>query len=155
VDFTNTIIIMTSNIGNHVILEERDPEKRERSVMELVRQHFRPEFLNRIDEIVMFSHLEPTQLRQIIGQYAAKLNEMLKERNLRLQLTPAASDLLAERGYDRDYGARPLKRVFQKEVQNPLAMEILAGKFPPGSEILVDARNGELTVGPVARVKSA
>jgi ATP-dependent Clp protease ATP-binding subunit ClpB len=138
VDFTNTIIIMTSNIGSHLILEERDPVRRDAGVLKLVQQHFRPEFLNRIDEIVIFSHLELSQLRLIAAHYADKLNKMLKDRGVELQLTPAALDLLAQRGYDRDYGARPMKRVFQREVQNPLAIELLSGRFPPGSVIVVD-----------------
>jgi len=142
VDFTNSLIIMTSNIGSHLILEEKDPKRREEGVMGLVRQHFRPEFLNRIDEIVLFSHLEKEQLRDIIGSYVTKLNRMLGEKGLSLELSPTAAELLTERGYDRDYGARPMKRVFQRDVQNPLAAEILAGKYPPGSKILVDAQGG-------------
>jgi len=139
VDFSNTMIIMTSNIGSHLILEEKDPEKLERGVMELVKQSFRPEFLNRIDEIVTFSHLEPAQLREIILQYVSKLNRQLKERGVQIELTPAAVNLLGERGYDRDYGARPMKRVFQREIQNPLAIELLSGKFTLGTTVRVDA----------------
>ncbi len=138
VDFSNTIIIMTSNIGSHLILEEKDPKKLEQGVMELVRAHFRPEFLNRIDEIVIFSHLEKSQLRRIVEIYVRKLNQQLAERGLSISLTPAALDFVCDRGYDRDYGARPMKRVFQREIQNPLAIEILTGKFPPGSHITVD-----------------
>jgi ATP-dependent Clp protease ATP-binding subunit ClpB len=143
VDFSNTIIVMTSNIGSSFILEEKDHVRREQGVMNLVRQHFRPEFLNRIDEMVIFSHLEPTQLRSIVGQYAEKLNKMLVERGLTIELTARALDLLAEKGYDRDYGARPMKRVFQREIQNPLAIELLSGKYPPGSKIVVDV-SGEV-----------
>ncbi|MGE0616747.1 MAG: ATP-dependent chaperone ClpB [Bacteriovoracia bacterium] len=140
VDFTNTVIIMTSNIGSHFILEEKDAKKREQGVLELLRQHFRPEFLNRIDETVIFSQLEPAQLKQIIAQYATKLNAQLKERRLRIELSPAAIERLGELGYDRDYGARPMKRVFQREIQNPLAMQILEGGFSPGSAIRVDTQ---------------
>jgi ATP-dependent Clp protease ATP-binding subunit ClpB len=138
VDFTNTIITMTSNIGSHLILEEKDPVKAEAGVLELVRQHFRPEFLNRIDEIVIFSHLEAKQLKKIVVQYANKLNDLLKDRGLTIELSERATDLIVEKGYDRDYGARPMKRVFQREIQNPLAVEILGGKFPPGSKLKVD-----------------
>jgi ATP-dependent Clp protease ATP-binding subunit ClpA len=88
--------------------------------------------------MVIFSHLEQSQLRVIASHYAGKLNQMLKDRDLTLEFTPAALDLLAERGYDRDYGARPMKRVFQREVQNPLAIELLSGKYPPASAIVVD-----------------
>lgn len=138
VDFTNTLIIMTSNIGSDVILEEKNAERRDSAVMGLVRQHFRPEFLNRIDEIVIFSHLEKNQLKDIIDQYVRKLNLMLKDRGLELRLSRSAVERLGERGYDRDYGARPMKRVFQKEIQNPLAVEVLAGRYAPGTVIDVD-----------------
>lgn len=142
VDFSNTIIIMTSNIGSQLILEEKDPSQIERGVMELVKQSFRPEFLNRIDEIVLFSHLERAQLREIIQQFVMRLNRQLKERGVQIELTAAAIDLLSERGYDRDYGARPMKRVFQKEIQNPLAVELLTGRFSPGSVVVADAFGG-------------
>ncbi|MCM2277593.1 MAG: ATP-dependent chaperone ClpB [Oligoflexia bacterium] len=139
VDFTNAIIIMTSNLGSHLILEEPDQERRDRGVMNLVRQHFRPEFLNRIDEIVIFSHLNQSQLAEIVRIYAAKLAKQLKERGMEVELTDAAVRLLSERGYDRDFGARPMKRVFQREIQNPLAMEILSGKIPPGVRLRIDS----------------
>lgn len=143
VDFTNTVIIMTSNIGSHLILQESDLNKREHGVMDLVRSHFRPEFLNRIDEIILFNHLGREQITTIIGQYARKLNEMLKERGVQLEFSKAALELLSEKGYDRDYGARPMKRVFQREIQNPLAVELLQGRFPSGSKVAVDARDGK------------
>jgi ATP-dependent Clp protease ATP-binding subunit ClpB len=104
----------------------------------MVRRHFKPEFLNRIDEIVTFSHLEKTQLKRIIEQYAHKLNRMLSERGLQIELSRPAIELLCEKGYDREYGARPMKRVFQREVQNPLAVEILTGNFAPGCTIQVE-----------------
>jgi ATP-dependent Clp protease ATP-binding subunit ClpB len=138
VDFSNTIIILTSNLGSHFILEEQDPKKREAGVLDLVRKHFRPEFLNRIDELVIFNHLEKDQLVGIVRQYLVKLNQSLAERSLKLELTEGAVGVLVERGYDRDYGARPMKRVFQQEIQNPLAVEILSGKFSPGSVVKVD-----------------
>ena len=140
VDFSNTIIILTSNLGSHYILEEQDLKKRDAGVMNLVRKHFRPEFLNRIDEIVIFNHLEKDQLGGIVRSHVAKLNQALAERGLKLELSEGAVGVLVERGYDRDYGARPMKRVFQQEIQNPLAVEILSGKFPPGSTVRVDFR---------------
>ena len=140
VDFSNTILIMTSNIGSQFMLEESDPAKREAGVMEQVRGHFRPEFLNRIDEIVLFTQLEPAQLTQIIGQYASKLNEMLHERGLAIELTAEATEKLCQKGYDRNFGARPMKRVFQREVQNPLAQEILRGAYTPGTRLRVEVR---------------
>ncbi|OFZ19280.1 MAG: ATP-dependent chaperone ClpB [Bdellovibrionales bacterium GWB1_55_8] len=143
VDFTNTIVIMTSNIGSRAILEEADERRMENRVMEEVRHTFRPEFLNRIDETIIYSHLSKKQLRSIVEQYAHKLNELLRDRGLELELSPEAVDLLAERGFDRDYGARPMKRVFQKDIQNPLAIEILSGTYTPGSKIQISVKNGE------------
>lgn len=140
VDFSNTLIIMTSNIGSHLILEEKDQVRRDQGVMDLVRQSFRPEFINRIDEIVIFSHLEQPQLKKVIGQFAMRLNTQLRERGLEIEITPEAQDLLCEKGYDRDFGARPMKRVFQREIQNNLAMEILSGKYPPGTRIVIEKR---------------
>lgn len=145
VDFTNTVIIMTSNIGSHLILEEKDSLKLESGIQQLLRQHFRPEFLNRIDEVVTFSHLDRGQITKIIEQHAERLNQMLKDRNLQLTFTPAALELLTEQGYDRDFGARPMKRVFQKEIQNALAVGLLQGSFPAGTRIQVDAKGTEFT----------
>lgn len=144
VNFTNTIIIMTSNIGSQLILEEQDPIRREAGVMEAVRRQFKPEFLNRIDETVIFSHLSKGQLRKIVDQYVVKLNSMLKDKGIQIKISPSALDWLAERGYDRDFGARPMKRVFQKQVQNPLAVHLLEGKYAPGDQVAVDLSNDEL-----------
>ena len=144
VDFTNTIIILTSNLGGHLILEEKDQTRRDAGVMDLVRQSFRPEFVNRIDEIVIFSHLGRDQIKSIICQLVSKLNGMLKEKGLTIEFTPQAMELLVDRGYDRDFGARPMKRVFQREVQNRIAMEMLSGRYAPGSKVVVEAEGGEL-----------
>ncbi len=138
VDFSNALIIMTSNLGSHLILEEKDEKKRDEGVMGLVRQHFRPEFLNRVDELVIFSYLGREQLRVIVDQHAVRLNVMLKDRGVTLTFTPRTLEWLAEKGYDRDFGARPLKRVFQREIQNPLATALLSGKFAPGVKVTVD-----------------
>jgi len=151
VDFTNTLIIMTSNIGSHLILQEKDPVRRDEGVLALVRSHFRPEFLNRIDEIVIFSHLDVEQIRQIVGQYIRQLNRMLEDRGIVLEFSPEAVKWLTERGYDRDYGARPMKRVFQREVQNPLSLEILQGKTPPGTHVVVSLRDDRLNFSPLPR----
>jgi ATP-dependent Clp protease ATP-binding subunit ClpB len=142
VDFTNTLILMTSNLGSQLILNESDPIKREEGLLQALRQQFRPEFLNRIDEVVTFNHLEKDQLRVIVAHYAAKLGEMLKERELTLQISDSAMDLLCEKGFDRDFGARPMKRVFQREIQNPLAVQILSGKYQAGSVVRVTAEAG-------------
>ncbi|MCC7440192.1 MAG: ATP-dependent chaperone ClpB [Bdellovibrionales bacterium] len=136
VDFKNSILIMTSNLGSRAILEERDAKLREAKVMEEVRRHFRPEFLNRIDETVIFSHLGEQQITRIAELILRGLNERLEERKLKLELAPEALSWLSERGYDADYGARPLKRLFQREVENPLALQMLEGHFPAGSVVV-------------------
>ena len=135
---------MTSNIGSHILLEEKDRSEGEKAVLQLLRQTLRPEFLNRIDEVVMFQWLEREQLKKIVAVHAGKLNQLLRSRSLQIEFTDEAEDLLCVRGYDRDYGARPLKRVFQQDVQNPLSVEILAGRFAPGAQICVGVRAGAL-----------
>jgi ATP-dependent Clp protease ATP-binding subunit ClpB len=129
VNFSNTLVIMTSNLGSDVILGERNPVIRDQKISDLLRNHFKPEFLNRIDEIVTFDHLEKSNLDQIITLYVNKLNAQLLERGVEIKLTPRAQEQLLEEGYDPDYGARPMKRVFQKRIQDLLAVELLKGRF--------------------------
>jgi ATP-dependent Clp protease ATP-binding subunit ClpB len=144
VNFSNTIVILTSNIGSHLILEERDLARRDRGIQELLRKHFRPEFLNRIDEVVTFSHLERAQMSAIIRKLVVQLNARLKDRELSVELTPSAEEWLSEKGFDRDFGARPLKRVFQQEVQDRLATALLGGALRPGAPVKVDLKDGEI-----------
>ena len=129
VNFSNTLIIMTSNLGSQVILGEKNPVIRDSKIQELVRTQLKPELLNRIDEIVVFNQLEKSDLDQIVGLYLSKLNAQLKERNVVLELTGAAKERLLEEGYDADFGARPMKRVFQKRIQDRLAIELLQGRI--------------------------
>ena len=112
--------------------------------MQLLRQQFRPEFLNRVDEIILFTNLEKDQLKLIVQNYVGKLNLMLKDRGIALNFSKASIDWLCEKGYDRDFGARPMKRVFQKEVQDPLAKLLLEGKFTSGSQLSVDLRDEKI-----------
>jgi ATP-dependent Clp protease ATP-binding subunit ClpB len=128
VDFRNTVLIMTSNIRS----------------AEAMRDHFRPEFLNRIDEIVEFEALTREQLGEIVELQLERLKARLAERGLQIELTPAAKEVVAEAGWDPTYGARPLKRSLQRLVENPLALRLLEGDFSEGDTILVDARDGEL-----------
>jgi ATP-dependent Clp protease ATP-binding subunit ClpB len=128
VDFRNTVVIMTSNI--------RSPEE--------LRDRFRPEFLNRIDEVVVFQPLSREQLSEIVELQLDRLRERLAERRLELEVTDAAKELLAEEGWDPAYGARPLKRSIQRLLENPLARELLEGRFAEGDTVRVDARDGEL-----------
>jgi ATPases with chaperone activity, ATP-binding subunit len=146
VDFKNTIIIMTSNIGSQWIKElaGQDERKMRQLVLSALDQHFRPEFLNRIDEIVIFHPLSMEHLRQIVDIQLRRLRAMLAERRMALEVTEEAKQYLATVGYDPVYGARPLKRAIQRELADPLAMEILKGTFREGDTIRVDLRDGRL-----------
>jgi ATP-dependent Clp protease ATP-binding subunit ClpB len=155
VDFKNTVIILTSNIGSaHMqAIEERpglDPETRRelvrRTVLDEVRKVFRPEFLNRLDEIVVFNRLEQSQIRRIVDIQLSRFSTRLQRRDLSLDVTDRAKDFLAEVGWDPQYGARPLKRAIQKNLEDPLARRVLGGEFPPGTRVVVDRPGGgELT----------
>jgi ATP-dependent Clp protease ATP-binding subunit ClpB len=147
VDFTNTIVIMTSNIGSQYIVELAGADEAEmrRRVTEALRAHFRPEFLNRVDETVIFESLSREQIGRIVEIQLRNLRKRLAERRIDLELTPAAKALLADEGYDPVYGARPLKRTLQRRVMDPLAQKLLRGEFHEGETVLVDAENGELT----------
>ena len=139
VDFKNTVIIMTSNIGSQYLLEDGNPEQREAAVMDALRGHFRPEFLNRVDEIVMFDRLSDDDLKAIVEIQIARVAARLEERNIRLEVTGKAEEFLAQEGYDPVYGARPLKRAIQRALLDPLSLELLEGKFKDGDTICVDA----------------
>ena len=145
VDFRNTLVIMTSNLGSQWILElgENDREEMERRVQEALREHFRPEFLNRVDEVIVFHSLTRADIRRIVDLQVESLQRMLAERELTLTLTETARDALADEGYDPHFGARPLKRTIQRRLQNPLAMKLLAGEFKPGQTIEVGVEKGE------------
>jgi ATP-dependent Clp protease ATP-binding subunit ClpB len=147
VDFKNTIIIMTSNVGSQWIHElgTRDRAEMERRVTDALRSTFKPEFLNRIDEIIIFHNLTPEQIGAIVDIQVERLRKRLGERHLELRLSDAAKSLLARRGYDPVYGARPLKRAIQQLIENPLALEILKGRFPEGSRVLADAAADRIT----------
>ncbi len=148
VDFRNTVIIMTSNLGSHLIQEmsgEENYERMKAAVMEVVGTHFRPEFINRIDETVVFHPLDQSEIRKIADIQLNNLRQRLAARDLGIQITDTALDLLAEAGFDPVYGARPLKRAIQQQVENPLAQQILGGKFMPNDTILIDVAEGKLT----------
>jgi len=148
VDFRNTVIIMTSNLGSQVIQEyagEKNYAKMKSAVMEIVQQSFRPEFINRIDDIVVFHPLGTKQIRAIVDIQLIYLRKRLQERNMDLTLDDAARDLLGEAGFDPVYGARPLKRAIQQQIENPLAQKILQGEFVPGDRIRASVHDGQLT----------
>src|SRR5271167_3051957 len=144
VDFRNTVMVMTSNVGSTAIFElsNKDPERARKEAMEALRAAFRPEFINRIDEIVIFNPLGKEQLGRIVGLMLKNVDNLLAERQITLALTPAAEELLLREGYDPAYGARPLRRTIQRLIQDPLALQILEGKVLPGDHIRVD-RDGQ------------
>jgi ATP-dependent Clp protease ATP-binding subunit ClpB len=144
VDFKNTVIIMTSNIGSQFIVDESSAEQREARVMEALRAHFRPEFLNRIDEIIIFDRLTDRDLTLIVEIQLARLVKRLAAQKLKLVLTDKAKAFLAREGCDRVYGARPLKRAIQHQVLDPLSLEVLEGKFKEGDEIKADEKDGKI-----------
>ncbi len=152
VDFRNTVIIMTSNVGSAAIFDlmEKDPKKAREEAMAALRELFRPEFLNRIDDIVLFSPLGKDQIEHIIDMQMQHLVKRLGERQITLKLTSAAKALLFREGYDPAYGARPMKRAIQKLIQDPMALKILDGEVKPGSTVKVDAdsKTGEMKFSP-------
>jgi len=155
VDFRNTVVVMTSNLGSDLIQqmtlaagegnEARDYEQMKAAVMEVVGQHFRPEFINRVDESVVFHPLSREQIRKITGIQIGYLRDRLAEREMGLKVSEAALDRLGEAGFDPVYGARPLKRAIQQQLENPLAQEILAGRFGSGDVIEIDVAGDGLT----------
>jgi ATP-dependent Clp protease ATP-binding subunit ClpB len=148
VDFRNTVVVMTSNLGSDLIqelAESGDYQTMKTAVMALVGNHFRPEFINRIDESVVFHPLAKEQIRSIAHIQLEGLRQRLRELELGLEIDDDLLDKLVEEGFDPVYGARPLKRAIQQELENPLAQEILAGKFPPGTMIKASL-DGELAV---------
>ena len=138
VDFKNAVIIMTSNIGSQFIMEDLPVEERNRRVMEALRGHFRPEFLNRIDETIIFDRLTDKEITSIVDIQLKRLLKRLDQQNIRLELTDKAKKFLAKEGYDPAYGARPLKRVIQQQILNPLSVAILDGQFGEGDKIVAD-----------------
>jgi len=144
VDFKNTVIIMTSNIGSRWIEELSDREKIRQKIREALRSHFRPEFLNRIDEIIVFNRLTQEDIKKIVDIQMGLVQKRLSEKKIEIFLTPKAKEFLAERGYDPVFGARPLKRIIQREVLDPLAMKILEGEFQEGDRIKVDFPDGKV-----------
>ena len=144
VDFKNTIIIMTSNLGSDLILEAKRPDDVKNALSELLKRKFRPEFLNRIDETVIFNRLDKAEIGKIVDIQLERLANRLLERKITLELTEEARDLLVERGYDPLFGARPLKRAIQSELENPLAKLVIAGTLRDGSAARVGVKDGEL-----------
>jgi ATP-dependent Clp protease ATP-binding subunit ClpB len=147
VDFKNTIIIMTSNVGSQFIQElgTENRDEMERRVTDALRSTFKPEFLNRVDELIIFHNLSPEQIGDIVEIQIERLRKRLADRQIHLELSEEIKRLLAEKGYDRVYGARPLKRAIQKYIENPLSMEILKGNIPDGSVLVADREGDEVT----------
>jgi ATP-dependent Clp protease ATP-binding subunit ClpB len=147
VDFRNAVVIMTSNLGSQVIQElsgEANYDKMKEAVMQVVTQHFRPEFINRVDDIVVFHSLGREQIRAIVDIQLARLRQRLAERDITLRLDDDARDKIGEAGFDTVYGARPLKRAIQSQIENPLAQRILKGDFVPGDRVIVKLKRDQL-----------
>ncbi len=145
VDFKNTVVIMTSNIGSQWIseLDQKDEEEMRRRVTDALKNHFKPEFLNRVDDIIIFHMLGIEQIKQIVEIQVANLKDILKDRKLKLKISPEAMEFLAREGFDPVYGARPLKRVIQNEIQNVLALKLLKGEIKEGDNIYIDTTGPE------------
>ena len=154
VDFTNTIIVMTSNVGSQRIRDITEAGGSEdevrKQVAEALRAQFLPEFLNRVDETIIFHPLSRDDIRQIVQLQIGHLEDQLRRRRIALEITDRAIDQIAQLGYDPAYGARPLKRVIQQQLQNPLANELLKGQFPEGSGVKIDADGDQFTFQRVA-----
>jgi len=144
VDFKNTVLIMTSNIGSQFILHEENAEQREAKVTEALRGHFRPEFLNRIDEVIIFDRLQREELTTIVDLQLDRVRKRLAKQGLALALTPEAREYLGNQGYDPIYGARPLKRAIQQHLLDPLSLDVLDGKYIDGDIIQADLEKGHL-----------
>ncbi|MEX5214215.1 MAG: AAA family ATPase, partial [Nitrospiraceae bacterium] len=157
VDFKNTVLIMTSNIGSQHILEaqqlRRSYEDIRNMVLRDLRQHFRPEFLNRVDETVVFHPLTEQDLGRIVEIQLGRLRERLAERRITLTLTPAARTQIAALGYDPVYGARPLKRLIQQEVETPMARQLVKGEMRDGDSAVIDVKDDRIVVTPVVESK--
>ncbi len=146
VDFSNTVVIMTSNLGSDVIqtMAHGDYDTMKTAVMEIVGTHFRPEFINRIDDTVVFRPLDKEEIREIARIQLRHLSQRLHDNEIEIDVTDAALDKVAEEGFDPVYGARPLKRAIQTEIENPLALKLLSGDFAPGDKVIVDVENNEI-----------
>jgi ATP-dependent Clp protease ATP-binding subunit ClpB len=148
VDFRNTLIVMTSNLGSQFLVEQPEGEDTDAvkdQVMAVVRASFRPEFLNRVDEIILFHRLKRSEMSKIVDIQMARLSKLLEDRKITIELEPSAREWLADKGWDPSYGARPLKRVIQKAVQDPLAEQILAGHVKDGDRVVISAGKQGLT----------
>jgi len=148
VDFRNTLIIMTSNLGSQLWMKDEKGQAAEvgrDEIVNILKNFFRPEFLNRVDEIVVFKPLSRENLGEIVGIQLEHVADLLKDRGLKLEISPQALNWLAEVGYDPEFGARPLKRAIQREVQDPLALKILSGEFSEGETIKIELADGTLS----------
>ena len=147
VDFRNTVLIMTSNIGSQLIMDEQNAEQREAKVTEALRGHFRPEFLNRIDDTIIFDRLNREELTEIVGLQLERVRQRLAKQGIGLDLSPEAKEFIANQGYDPIYGARPLKRAIQRHLLDPLSLEVLEGEFQDGDLIRAEMHSGKLAFG--------
>jgi ATP-dependent Clp protease ATP-binding subunit ClpB len=147
VDFKNTVVIMTSNLGSEFLLDDSlDYEKSKIKVLEMLKQHFRPEFLNRVDETVVFKTLTESEIKEIVKLQIEYIKKRLETKNIKLELTDNAIDFIAEKSYDPVYGARPVKRFLQRNVEVLLSRKIIANEITENSKVVMDVKNNKLTV---------
>jgi ATP-dependent Clp protease ATP-binding subunit ClpB len=154
VNFTNTVIIMTSNVGSDILKNEGTGDEARRKVLNLLDRQFRPEFLNRLDDIILFHALSREDIGRIVDIQLGRLQRMLAQRRVTIELLPAARELLADQGYDPAFGARPLKRAIQRLVQDPMATAILEGRVMDGDHVVIDSDGANLTFHPVEVVEA-
>jgi ATP-dependent Clp protease ATP-binding subunit ClpB len=146
VDFKNTVLVMTSNVGSQFIVQESDDERIRQQVEAALTARFKPEFLNRVDDVVIFKRLTKEQIKEIVELQTDQLVARVRERGVEVVLSDRAKELLANLGYDPTYGARPLKRVIQKRLVDKLALAMLEGRFTEGDTVEVDAADGDLVL---------
>ena len=147
---------MTSNVGSQIILESRgqDDQKNQEIILNTLKQYFRPEFLNRVDEVVIFNFLKKAQIKNIVDIQIEKLNASLQEHKIKLVLTEKAKEFLAEKGFNPDYGARPLKRAIQNYIQNPLSLKLLEERFSDEDLIEVDLDNKDISFKKIGKIET-
>jgi ATP-dependent Clp protease ATP-binding subunit ClpB len=147
VDFKNTVIIMTSNIGSHIMSDDDlSVEEKERRLEQELKVYFKPEFLNRLDEVIIYNKISMESLYKIVDIHLTRLNEVLKQKGIQVEFTNELREYLAKMGYDPEYGARPLKRIIQKQIGNLLSEFILKGDYTSGTKLIMDYQNNQITI---------
>jgi ATP-dependent Clp protease ATP-binding subunit ClpA len=164
VSFKNVILIMTSNVGSEIIVNEsslgfsKDAKTKNKKdlhekVTNALKEHFKPEFLNRVDEVVVFDYLDKKEIKQIVDLELSKVEKRLDKKEIKISVSAKAKDILADQGYDMSLGARPLKRVIQQKILNPLALKIVIGEIKEGDKVIIDGKNNDIVIGELSKRK--